>query len=1612
MASWKEIGFVPDSDEEDLLDSQSTTDDDPSRDDGFHDIDDYGDPDDTELQEQSHEENSKVYLGDLSVKGDFTTSSHIGNSQIPADQSTRTLRRDSTSPTPKSFQIPQGIQDLLEPNDSVDQDELHSGEAPAKPHNTQVEQSNDEISKSYVQLQSAASSPLSSAPDSPIDPQEYNSAIFHHGLWSSSPDELAEGHEVVAAGEDSVLYSDLDMTSAPVALEAIEIPRVRSFRERRPIQLHPYAMEEAKYRRTALASGIRPVKVAQYQSSQQHRRRQSENQDQEFETADESQSIREEATLPPSSSLPQPMSQDDVDMIDRPNTDALREHDGDDNDDDNDDDDLPDVNDLLHGTKKQPRLKSKQPRAGRPTLESACSISGPREEQRSSSQSVTPGADIWDLPSSPPPARNSPAYTKKPFLHRTVQQELTSPSSSRRPSPFTDHFNRNSSLDPITPATSVITPMVDLTNVSDESSDDTSEDSAGEVEADSEPDDSLQVQRVGRRIRGVLPASWLRLDQKVQQPQEPTTHQSRKSEIVTHITKQSKRGVALPVLKRDVRSLDISQADHHVHGMPFLSDESDQSDRDVDIGRLSEGAHIDLGPDKYFVPSQADSLQEDNRIDAMLSSRKRQSSFSIGRKKSKKRRISSSLFPVPGQKYKRQPRITERFSEVTNEEVIGRAKPRTSKSQPSHAQISSRRSRPKPSRLSVLDVTEPGEMPQFLRIAARNARSRKDLGRHSPTRKFIRLANRTDTEDANSILRQWRGASIPQSAAVNTSHRMKSRKEEIKLSLNQSYPELGTSGFQSIVPQVASNRGPKKLLISNPRQSHLRFPELPEFSNPSDVTRQSQVPKPAICKRLKPAMAYAGPARQAQLERLESEYNSRHPAAAFVNTKRNLDVVYRRGRRENAAGRGTQMSRFLADDDDPIIQNNVDQVASTSGLHSRNEGLQAEVTKRKTVRRRKGIPVRLDAGTADFRQPTESLLIKKVLDPVPLAAAHKGGKLLGLGNYGSQYTTNFDIFPLDSSVFFHESTFIGSGCLARIIDLTPHRDFSEFAGYCSHQLEEKELRWGAWEGPVSSEFGLCFEWLADNLESVDQNDRPLDAGRPRATMDFILRYVQYHLSFPTQESRQHFISRFLEVLQSYNSRMQTLSGENVDVAGLRMEIETIIRVCALLLLALQIAKGGDTPYAVLHQLEIQLQTTSAITMDLLLRAGLQKVRGFYEDCQLLSYREAGIRNNVYVEGWVILMNLLSVANIPRVSFWDVFNPRLQKEDISVAVDASVLENMWYALFSLLPLTRFDAAGVLLKTVGVRPSLENWILPQQLAKRVFTLYSQSQKQSPSFNEYCRTIFRRCHSLILFWHWDRCGSIVGTLFDFFASHKLAHLRNEESFQSPSFLQELSGDPSLVVETGDLCFHILLKIIAIAIKRFHHADDLKSIRNLVTRVLPNHNRQYPKEEPIRVSDLASLRNHHDLLSTLFWAAPPNSRPSLTLLRDLVIPEQSHKEACLIHLHTWTNLASFLILHQQETTTSKAIIDWHKEFVLSFIAERQAVQDNLDKLLKELAASDATNIFDEQDIRKVATSNMDSATDIIADAISAFNTLSIRQQSFEAYKALFDERKLHHLT
>jgi hypothetical protein len=1574
MASWKLKGVVPDSDDEESLDNEI-------------------DASDGELgegsrnnQHQDHDENAKEEKGSLlehvsTEKHGFQSSSPTEDDHTIGDLDAHTARflnqntdgrrllHSSSPASPQIFRAPRALWDL--DHDLTDSENEATESTQTLPAFNPLPPA-DEVSKTYVRLTSPMSSLLSSPPGSQqeamsdlqskstIDGESHSSRIPLNTL-NDSPIADTKSHTI---REPANSYR-------------------RALRERAPIQLHPYAMEQEKYRRTLKARGMTPMRLAQAQD-ENHRRKHVPSSD---PTSQDLESQEREAETEES----QPMDFNwDLNTFPSVENNESQASEGEKSDDSSsiDDDEFPDISELIQG---------QQPRSGRLKPKRRHRLSQKPSQATKPAKYVPKVNEVFEVPASPP-ATSSPFTTNVRSARRTVSQAASLPSKEPTPSWLDqDELNVQSAPDLPTPVTSAIKPVSDPIFVeSDLDEDDPFASELNDsVSCSSSSDESIEIRKVSKKIRGVLPASHLRLDQQLKKLGHPVATQ-RDSSTVSPVKPSVRRGVALP------RASGAAQLAHPSmkNALPFLSDPSDDEVSDHIGLSVEDDTAENLVTD--FAQSRMGYAEEEDRIDAMLPSLKRQRKFATNTKK--KMRLGSTSLPAG---HSHQPKITQHV--VRGPSSLGSRRTRSGKATRKTGRgAPDRRRNPKPPRLSILDVVDltshpEEEVPQFIKVAARTARSKIAQGRQSPSGKFIRLASREDTIDAQSVLEEWKASRImPRNLGTSAmGSNMVPRPPLGRIPDNNQTkfppPMAKTkSRFQVTGTRYGRIDRPRQLVVSRGRQMSIKDyastqqPMLPcqySITHPGPKAI-SQLPQ----RRVAIPRHRAPQSRPAQLENSEMAYSSQNPGAAFTTAKKSLDGLFRLHRKHPV---NLHLNRFLFDED--IVRPSPDAALVPEPEASDLGSVRLELTGA-LPKPRKRLPQRIDAGAARYRQPSEPAVLDAPSPEDYQESAGQDNKLKGLAKLGTRYPIHFDIFPLQSGIFFHESTFIGSGRLSQALNAPAATPFGESRGHSFFRLRDKDFRWGQWNEDVSSEVGLFFDCLVELLTQCPTSSNP-SVPSAAASIEFLIDYVQHHVCFASSENRQGFLSRMLETTQEFSSRVSGIELPSEEKKS-QCWIDTMARYAILMLQLLHISRTVQA--ATTSPLEDVLKVVACICTRLLVRQGLGSVRKLYDDLQYLSFRERGIRSDQYIAlSWVTILRVLDVARIPKGSFWDVTNMALTEGDVNMVGDARVMEQIWYSMFTLLPLCEFDEFGVVVSGRRHGILFDNWAVPQRMLRKVFALYSADSKQSPGFNDYCRTLVSRCHHLIHQWGWWRSGGLIGTVFDFFASRKLEHLRNEEVYKSPRFLEELDAEPPLDVEPEDRCFHIFLKIVALTIKHLRHAKDDRSIRNLVARLLPNHDRQYPKDEEILQRDLAALRNHHDLLCTLYWASPPDCRPTLSLIQDLVIPDRSHKEACLINLRALDNLARYVFtspadetaVYQQFTRWELAFFEslLHQYLITSSDFRKQAalLSDSLQQPIMEAQLQKAIISY-RQATRAVIETQLSNLRDRITDAKDAEAALS----------------------
>ncbi|KAI1045195.1 hypothetical protein LB505_004979 [Fusarium chuoi] len=1568
MSNWKELGEVPDSEEEDGFESQEL----PSLSTITQTNKIIGErPNNQHVDTANHEEKDQ----DRDIWDVPNSSQELTHHAL----STKTPARipEVTPKQPERHEFPSDIYDIQSSSplssihSDVDLPDINSLELERPNVTTEATlsneaQENDTASNETSNITIERSSP-------PPAPEFEDKRNTEH---PSSPLVLGDDHAISIPGRI------LDTTSENQAAQQAAIRYERSFRPRKPIQERPYAIELSRYSNTLKSHGVRPIRLAM--EGEKRRRQQAEqdsSQDKDFEddsqgsnipeVSDESQLKGAEDFLDALDTLdlPSPSPPKTSPMNDRAGPSSQASSAGDTENTSMAGDDLPALQDLL----RQPITTTSRPSGKRKSSPSRSSTRKRKRYDIVDSDPLEP-ASVFRLG---PGTTDSPAAARSSRRHIDEKHQRESSGSSLMSAKQTESFMR-------------LTQRPTIFNVSD-SEDELAgptttqqvdhEDAASQSESDSASESGSEiVNMVGRRIRGVLPASWLRLDQQAGHNKAPKDIHKRA--VAFSPEREIRRGVA----QRRVAS------SNSVTNFEMFFEDSDedsqtpasalQQETTDDVFHNQTRLTIGDGPITIseILSDDEGSVVEDNAIDPMFTGRKRQLKLADSfRHPTKRHKTSNAQWKQVAPKEPHQPRITSMLAgtqgtSVPAPELVKKKYRHPTLKPKSNGKKRSTKSKScAPPRLSILDVVE-ADAPRFLKIAARSATRRRDMGRSSPGKKLIKLATREDHVDAASVLNNWRVGSIPQRQSVTVARKAK----KVKAKPNPKYRETKrplreTSGNGSSIPRrMPLALGASRRLVKQVSQAgSVRY-------QPDSTHVETRMSQNDLTSSTPLSRSGSGVVRQAQLETDEADQTSRF---LFNATKKRLDRLYRKQRGDLSA------SSIMTFDHEPDTFYSASPPPEQDPVPLRVvEG--PSQTLNKSRFRKKTKPRRIDVEAPQFSRANDPIPVEftSMSEPSQSIVANEE-KLQGLGPYGTQYTHHFETFPLDAQVYFHESTLIGSGVLESVSSAPSCHHLLETRPRVSLSFGEQILRWGRWDSQVSSELGMLLDSIADQLEYTSVNKQAQDPKFVKSAAGFIMNFMLNSLSLTDHTQAKSFVGRALEAFRGFNRRIQAVLGRGDNTT--QHQYLSIASVYDYLLLAalfvLRLCQSEPSLTSEQFQMEDLVKDLARTAIISLSKAGTDNIKKVYSDLKNSRSRERGLRDDVpAIHSWLITMKTLEHAHIPRGSFWDILYAVIVTPEISESLDATEHERLWKTMFLLLPLTEFNDKGIVAAGRRHDAVVDGWALPQRLLKKVFQVYKNNPRQPPSFSSYCRALVGRCHYLVQQWGWHKCVAVIGVIFDFFGSQDLAHLRNEEVFASPKFLDELAGSPSLSVDKADKCFHIFLKLVALSIKKLGAAGSLKDIRNLIARTMPNHNRQLLKEQTIQERDLAALRNHHDLLCALFWASPAELRPGAHLIGRLVAPASSHKEACLINVRAWNQLAKFIIASGEATTAFRPFTQWRNSFFQSMMQQFDSVQSDIQQQVLAMS-KDASHTIDPDLINAVVTTNKKATMDVLYVSVAA---------------------------
>ncbi|KAL7913558.1 Mus7/MMS22 family domain-containing protein [Trichoderma velutinum] len=1077
---------------------------------------------------------------------------------------------------------------------------------------------------------------------------------------------------------------------------------------------------------------------------------------------------------------------------------------------------------------------------------------------------------------------------------------------------------------------------------------------ASEAGSEAEGDVHQAVTKFRRHIRGVLPASWLRLDQ---QTSKKSSHQSIKRKPQHRFPNQQQRGIAI-TKKAAAESTALNDFPTELgeeSPVRYTADILSEHQSEMSFSHSPEREND--GADEFST------LEEDRMVPSVIG-RKRQLQLPGTSKRNRKRaKVSSGSRSQFARSRPRQQTITG-FFHSENDELTGplAVNHYSDDSLSSNNNYGNSTSKSKPSfkspLLGILDTIEP-DAPRFIRIAARSAKQNMNMGRSSVQQKTIRLATRQDQIDAMSVMEKWKSGLIAQRPSVSAASKSNRRRRQ-RTNIDQDHSKgksASRNTFGTFRGKFVKCHGESGFIGYQRNQSY----NSTNKTFTSTLGENTHLPSPA--------------SREAQLEVDETTGEA---TVSFRSRKRALDRIFNKQTQKEIAWHLTETNNTLAP------KYGATKSYSTGNRPSRI--FQGQEQKARQIRPRKSAkPRRIDVTAPQYTHAADPLPADApvLISDVP----SEKSKLYGLGPYGTRYTHHFEIFPLIPEVQFHKSTVLGSGTLKAFLIENSRMRISNLDRQISVTINNQVFIWSSWNPNVSSEIGILFDLIAEQLEGGQE--RGLYDGRHVINaVHSTLIYVEDILDLSKLETQiPPLLPRLQEVFRGFIDRVNIGLGQASfnHAADRQLLLKILDRV---FLMSSLMVKHCQTTAQVMDELPIAEQTMlllAKLMISVLLRCGINQVRQIYEDFSQLndSGRILG-ENAVEMHSWTMLIKSFEHIGSRQASFWDALESVVLQPHILSSTDAREFENVWEILFTLLPLFEFDEAGKKVAEKRHKAGNEGWSIPQKLIRRVFQLYQENDQQAASFNSYCRALISRCHYLVQQWGWLRSASVIGVIFDFFGSRRLAHLRNEEVYRSPQFLETLADGPVLEIEEDDYCFHIFLKLLAISIKNLEKFGSEKDIRNLITRTIPNHSRLYLKEHNIHERDLAALRNHHDLIGTLFWAAPPDTRPSVVLIEGLITPASSHKEACLINIRSWAQLSRFIVSSGETKASFSPFNKWRNTFFQQMLVQFDGIAADIHQQYLTLS-KDKSNFVTQNAVETAISKNKAAVMDILHLSLTA---------------------------
>lgn len=1313
----------------------------------------------------------------------------------------------------------------------------------------------------------------------------------------------------------------------------------RSLRQRNPIQIHPYALEDARYQQQWRSRGLRPIHNPHVHSNGSDVVEEEESQEQ-----DSFRSSQLRNPSPGALSLENDQIPGFEGRVQR-----LKLH-------DLEAEDLPEISELLqddtlYDTRKRVR-KARQ-------LEGSSNHgSGPGQYHvYDLPRGINGGGNVasLDVPPSPPLSGSSASV---PISLR----ETKSRSHPRGSTPRT-------LLTPVLSSDAQRKRSIVEVSSSSEASPSAEKESSSTSENDTNEISHLAgLHSMQRRIKGVLPASWLKLDLKRQ-----TTTKERRAGVQSPVRHDGK-GVAQRVVSAQGQQMRSNSS------LFWDSDSSDIEMLDSDSFHRPIQSPTRVSweeTNNYFRASWADEVIEDNRVDPMPPTRPRQTSSKLKKRIHRQKRPSTTrkrLEDLPGDLEPTSHSwrtLNARRPNVPQAEIQKRKRLKT---------------QPRITQLSILDAPgfqeiSPSSQPHFLRVAGRTSH-RSNVGQDSlsqdPSRKIFKLASTKDTKDVNETLNDWQAGKL--------SRRGTGYHSALSVGGKRPRPEPFTrpQGQTSMLPN--DSRSARMSLLANLKRStestllklkkpHPQFPSLTSADQSAHSLADgksllSSKPGPFL-NPLRPYVNRSGqghldaashPPRLAQLEG-PPKYSSK-PRLHFRNA-------------------GAIRPLHLHD---PTLLTTppTDHVPWSNDFEGNGVAL----------------PVSSEVAQSALKRCTQPFNhVPRKLPPIKIATSdedeeenpptwqstasmREDGLLLQARNMLN------NIARLTPGTKYCGQSFIGRGRVDRaIMLLNKGRDLSMASvDPLQSPFNKTNSPFGSSEpGASKTLFSMLEEILNQwhrllELRQQSEEHRNLFNSLIDGCCSLFDNYIECAnngLWFPTKSDAALFVRKTLVSINDILVGAATAFQTSHPSTALRAH-HLLNRVCVVSFQIVAIAQIQNLSQEQIEEALIAYEEIARRCLAFSLRAAAkERLVSFIQQNHASTRTEPEVPNAPEIDSIVILQNFY------KKLYGDTWTVRFSQAICSVFQSMrteNALENLAeivIAVSCILPLTQVSSTGV---GQGQRDSglpFSGWPTIVPAIDSCLKQYLNVRGQRASIiRDFVFQVLQWCLNLCTSWDWTDPDSLAKILVRFYninGMQECFHRTGRSANALSTFVTAPMGQ-SFILAQEDSDFDICLKLIGLSLAqkvRSREKADPKfadRLRSFVFSLCPNNGRLLRGDEDLLESDLAALVNRCGLYITLWKHAPEGCKPRISQIQNLAPLSESHVSVWFLILETWTILTRHSLHFDSALDGLVGLSQWLLDLVRQMCARHVEAREEI------LSQMNHLNIRDEEQGRRVIDANQAS--------------------------------------